>query len=122
MAGERPADDLWGWWEQTAQLDAEMTLPKVEEYGSDGADLVWIGRTIAEIAGFEGPFKDQDGDRTVADETFYAALGCHFYLVGKIARANEAFRHRTIPKADTVFDTQVYATMIRRIKEVGKWG
>lgn len=116
------AQRLTDWWVKLAQDDAQATIPKTVEYGSRGEDLEEIGRHLAAMANLYPPFIDQDTELEVADSVFYQALGCHFYMVGKHARAAEAFRYGMVPKDDTLFDTTVYSVMTRRIKEAEHWG
>lgn len=109
------APSLDDWWQLTCERDLEKTLPKAIAYGSKGEDMVAIGRQIAMIGDMTPP-------AGVTEEQYYAELGCHFYLVGKLARAGEAFKNGLLPSADTLFDTTCYSMMHRRIRDVGHWG
>lgn len=106
---ERPRveGELADWWRGLAEDDLEATVPKMEEYGA--ADLVTIGRTMADI-----------GDMEVSDSEA-AALGTFFYLEGKMARAKTSFARGEMPKEDTLLDIRVYSYMLARIAEHGGW-
>jgi len=106
---------LQEWYEQTSAADLQKTVPKALAYGSKGEDLIAIGRDMAEIGGMKTP-------EGVSDDQWWAELGCHFYLRGKLARASEAFRNGRLPSADTYFDESIYAMIARRVRESGHWG
>jgi hypothetical protein len=108
-------DDLALWWEVTNRYELDKTIPKCVEYGARGADLVAIGRDTAEIGKMATPVG-------VLDEAFWAELGIHFYLRGKIARSGEAFKNGVMPSYDTLFDSGVYSRMQQRVRHMGYWG
>lgn len=106
---------LDNWWEHTARYDQAKTVPKTQAYGSQGEDLVAIGAAIASMGGMRRPGGS-------SDEAWHAELGTYFYVMGKIARAGEAYRNGKLPSYDTLFDITVYSMIWRRIRETGRWG
>ena len=106
---------LEDWWRHVSESDIEKTVPKALAYGSNGEDLISIGRTMAEVSGLGAP-------DDVPDDQFYAELGVFFYLTGKMARAAEAFRTGNLPSADTLFDIRIYSVIWQRVRSSGHWG
>lgn len=100
--------NIEAWWEDVAAADAEAAAAKMGEYGSH--DLVMIGDALTSMIG-----------RAEASDAQKAELGCAFYLLGKLARAMEAYRHGKQPSDDTWHDVTVYSMMIRRIRATGGW-
>lgn len=106
---------LAAWWRGTSDRDYTETVPKMEEYGADGRDMVEIGRTLAQFSGIS----PQDG---IDPDAFYGNLGVWFYQVGKIARIGEDLRAGRLPKYDSLFDQTIYSLIARRFSEFGQWG
>jgi hypothetical protein len=105
------ASDYATWVRATVEADIKRTAPKAMVYGAAGEDMIEIGRQITLMAGTH----DCPPDKA-------AIAGCYFYLVGKLARGNEAIRHGINPSADTVFDISIYLAMTLRIGDTGAWG
>ena len=94
------------WWRKTAEDDLAGFEPKWAEYGS--RDLAEFGRFLASLADWEGL-----GDQQLIE------LGCFGYMLGKMARAQEAYREKRWPSDDTMHDLTVYSMMLRRSREGG---
>jgi len=99
--------DLRLWWVETAKEEAELTVAKMEEYGS--GDLVALGQSMRRMAG-----------RRPLDAVAAMELGCLMYLLGKVERAIESVAADRPIKDDTWFDAQVYAKMARAAR-AGVW-
>lgn len=102
-------EDVLEWWRNTADADAQRTVPKATEYGA--YDLEVIGATLMRLMGWENE------PARVGSE-----LGVFFYLLGKVARMASAYADHRLPSDDTLFDATVYSMMMRRIREAGEWG
>jgi hypothetical protein len=100
--------DLRRWWLEMAENEIERTVPKAEEYGA--TDLVAIGRVLAACMGRRGV--------TDADAT---ELAIFFYMVGKMARWEDAVRRGDKVSDDTLFDIGVYVRMAQRNRSHGGW-
>lgn len=102
------------WWVKTAQSDAERTVPKAVEYGAVDFDLMGMYMVALVRDKFEG-----------ADDAELMAVGREmavaFYLIGKMGRMVGAYQQGVMPSDDTIFDTGIYAMMMRRIRETGRW-
>lgn len=103
-----PETDLVCWWRLQVKDEIDRTVPKVREYGS--TDLVIIGRTLA--AAMHREVNDAEA----------AELGVFFYIVGKLARWQDAVATGREVSDDTLFDLGVYVRMAQRIRKVGYWG
>jgi hypothetical protein len=103
------------WWTAINESEFGQTIAKCVEYGSEGGDLVSIGRSMAEIAKAQPP-------PGVSERQYWTELGIHFYLTGKVARAQEAFREGRMPSEDGILDSVVYSRMSRRTRQRGYWG
>lgn len=101
-----PPGELSNWWMGVSADDVRAMLPKLNEYGS--TDLLMIGTSLCDIAGWDD-----------ATDTEKQAVGCYFYLLGKITRAMEALKAHRLPSDDTDHDLTVYSMMIRRIRQEG---
>jgi hypothetical protein len=99
---------LADWWRDRAEEEIRRTIPKAIEYGA--TDLAEIGRAIARLAA-----------REVKSEQDATELGIYFYLVGKVARWDQALRRGERVSADTLFDLGVYVKMAQRNRDVGGW-
>lgn len=102
------------WWAKTAMNDAERTVPKAVEYGS--ADMDFMGQFMVALVKDKFVGADDAELLRVGRE-----MATTFYLVGKIGRMIGAFQQGMLPSDDTLFDTSVYAMMLRRIRETGDW-
>lgn len=102
--------ELMEWWQTQSERDLAELLPKVGEYGA--FDLQIIGDVLATMSNW-----DQNTPTRVKEE-----LGCFFYLLGKVARMASAYRENRLPSDDTYHDAEVYAKMVRRIRDRGEWG
>lgn len=102
------------WWVKTAQRDAEKTAPKSVEYGA--VDFDFMGQFM--VALVADKFAGADDAELMKVGREMAVL---FYLVGKIGRQIGAYQQGIMPSDDTLLDTSVYAMMMRRIRETGRW-
>lgn len=100
-------DELFDWWAVVSRQDAEMVVPKAAEYGSNS--LEQVGRKVAQLQG-----------RTV-EKAEALELGAWMYAVGKMERWTDSVMRGDRVSVDTLTDLGVYATMARRIREVGDW-
>lgn len=96
------------WWLADAREVAEATMPKAVEYGS--TELIETGRVLADQMGM-GSVSDQEA----MEVTIYA------YMLGKMGRWSSAIKRGARVSDDTILDLQVYATMIRKIRQTGEW-
>lgn len=100
------SDHLLQWWTAEATTTGAATAAKLDEYGA--ADLVGIGHTMAAVTG-----------RQIDDGEAFE-LGCFFYVVGKITRAQSAYERERRPSDDTWLDLSVYAKMVLAYR-AGVW-
>lgn len=100
-------EELMSWWMQQAETEANRTIPKAVEYGSNS--MLDLGRSLARTM-----------HRTVSDEECME-LACFFYIQGKMGRWLDAIVAGRRPGDDTPFDIGVYAKMVQRIRESGSW-
>jgi len=105
-----PEQELRTWWFNKASAEADQTVAKAIEYGSD--DLVEIGRQMATVLHLEGPY---------STDAELAELGVYFYIIGKLARWTSAIRRGDRPSDDTLLDIGVYVRMAQRIRDAGGW-
>jgi len=105
-----PEQELRTWWFTKASAEADQTVAKAIEYGSD--DLVEIGRQMATVLHLEGPY---------STDAELAELGVYFYIIGKLARWTSAIRRGDRPSDDTLLDIGVYVRMAQRIRDAGGW-
>lgn len=103
---ERSQLPVGEWWAAVAEADLQSFYPKWKEYGSH--DLAVFGQFLADMKGWEGLSHDQ-----------LTELGCFGYLLGKVARAAEAYTDKRFPSDDTLHDLSVYSLMARRTREGG---
>lgn len=101
------SEDLASWWDRTSAEDRDACLAKTAEYGA--GDLAIIGGLLADFG-------------VTAAIGREAEMGCWFYLIGKVARANSAYERGEAPSDDTINDIETYSRMIRRIRQNGEWG
>jgi len=101
-----PSQVLTDWWLAHAASEVDLTIPKMNEYGS--RDLVEVGQQLARIA------------RREIDELTAMEWGCAFYLLGKMARVTSAMERGDRPSDDTWFDISVYARMVQAAR-AGAW-
>lgn len=104
---QRLADDLQVWWADKAHDEAEKTVDKAIEYGSNS--MTDVGHAMARTAG-----------RTITDEEA-TELGCYFYIVGKLGRWADAVVAGERVSDDTLFDIGVYVRMAQRARSNGGW-
>lgn len=108
-------DKISEWWKRHADWVIDRTAPKAVEYGA--ADLDIMGHAMLELIP-EPP----EGGMTAEERAElgrYAA--CMFYALGKVARMFGAIKDGRMPNADCEFDLEVYAVMMARIRETGRW-
>lgn len=94
------------WWAAISDADLDGFLPKWSEYGSN--DLAQFGQFLADMAKWDGLTHDQ-----------LTELGCFGYMLGKMARAAEAYTGHRFPSDDTLHDLTVYSMMARRTRDGG---
>lgn len=99
---------LRNWWEETSEAELVACVPKAVEYGS--TDLAVIGRTQGRLMG-----------RTSLTHEEATELGIFFYLMGKIARWEDAIINGRRVSDDTLHDVAVYTKMMQRTRAVGGW-
>lgn len=110
----KEAAEIAEWWVKTAQADAERTVPKAVEYGS--ADLDIMGQFMVALIRDKFIGADEKELMQVGRE-----MATAFYLIGKMGRMVGAYQQGMRPSDDTLFDTSVYAMMMRRVRETGTW-
>jgi hypothetical protein len=96
------------WWNDKSHGEMVACVPKAVEYGS--TDLAVIGRTQGRLMGRH--------DLTHEEAT---EIGIFFYLMGKIARWEDAIVHGRRVSDDTLHDVAVYVKMQQRNRDVGGW-
>lgn len=106
---ENRVQDLKGWWKDLATADVQEVAEKAIEYGSNS--LREMGKVIRRLR----------GDRGGEDPELELELGCWFYAFGKMQRWNDAVLRGDRPRDDSIKDLQIYATMVRRIRDSGGW-
>jgi hypothetical protein len=89
------AEKLSDWWSEVSIVDIDLTIPKVNEYGSH--DLIAQGKAV----------------RPELDDAEAAIYGCMFYALGKVYRALNQLNRGEMPSEDTLFDLSIYAMMAR---------
>lgn len=99
---------LRNWWEETSEAELVACVPKAVEYGS--TDLAVIGRTQGRLMGRENLTHEEATE-----------LGIFFYLMGKIARWEDAIINGRRVSDDTLHDVAVYTKMMQRTRAVGGW-
>jgi|SRR5215831_10391365 len=104
------SDDLKAWWQQQSDKEIEGLLPKAQRYGA--LDLEAIGFVLGTMTGTEPQEQTKQ---------FRQEIACYFYLLGKIGRMASAYSIGELPEVDTLLDAGIYARMMQRIREVGKW-
>lgn len=105
--GQR-AVEMERWLSDLHERTADETVRKAIEYGS--SDLELMGNAMLMLV------PEPRRDRVLGLE-----MACGFYLLGKIARMFGAFEKGDKPSGDTIFDAMVYAQMMLKIRETGKW-
>lgn len=108
MTAEQDGRVLADWWRDQAQEEINKTIPKAVEYGA--GDLAEIGRTMGRLMG-----------RDKLTEQEATEIGIFFYLVGKVARWEQAIHEGRQIGLDTLFDAKVYLGMAIRTRQVGGW-
>lgn len=103
---ERDKLPIEEWWAVVSSDDFQAFVPKWEEYGSN--DLKIFGEFLAGMRGWKNLNRAQ-----------LIELGCFGYLLGKIARASEAYTDKRFPSDDTFKDFVTYSMMLRRSREGG---
>jgi len=101
-------EGLEQWWQQQSEKEIEGLLPKAKKYGA--YDLEAIGHLLCHMLGKK--------EATTAEK---AELACYFYLLGKVGRMASAYAAGELPSEDTLLDAGIYARMMQRIRETGKW-
>jgi len=105
---ERVRAALTDWWTDQSHAEMEACVPKAVEYGS--TDLAVIGRAQGRLMGRH--------DLTHEEAT---EMGIYFYLIGKLARWEDAIIHGRRVSDDTLHDASVYIKMQQRNRAVGGW-
>lgn len=105
---ERIKSMLTDWWRDQAETELQACVPKAVEYGS--TDLAVIGRAQGRLMG---------RDNLTHEEA--TELGIFFYLIGKLARWEDAIIHGRRVSSDTLHDVAVYIKMQQRNQAVGGW-
>lgn len=101
-------DALEMWWTDRSREEMLACIPKAVEYGS--TDLAVIGRAQGRLMG-----------RTDMSHEEATELGIFFYLMGKLARWEDAIIHGRRVSDDTLHDASVYIKMQQRNRDVGGW-
>lgn len=101
-------NDLKEWWEKQTEKELEGLLPKARAYGA--LDLEAIGHVLSRML-----------DMQAATQAQKQELACYFYLLGKVGRMASAYAAGERPEDDTLLDAGIYARMMQRIRETGKW-
>lgn len=96
------------WWSDQSKQEMLACIPKAIEYGS--TDLAVIGRAQGRLMG-----------RSDLSHEEATELGIFFYLMGKIARWEDAIVHGRRVSDDTMHDIAVYTKMMQRTRTVGGW-
>lgn len=99
---------LTDWWETRSKAEMDACIPKAVEYGS--TDLAVIGRAQGRLMGRHNLNNEEATE-----------LGIFFYLIGKIARWEDALTHGRRVSDDTLHDIAVYTKMEQRNRAVGGW-
>lgn len=105
---DRVREALSDWWVEQSRQEMEACVPKAVEYGS--TDLAVIGRALGRLMGRH--------NLTNEDAT---EMGIYFYLIGKLARWEDAIIHGRRVSDDTMHDASVYIKMQQRNRAVGGW-
>jgi hypothetical protein len=95
---------LHQFWNDTTARHINMTVPKIQEYGS--RDLVDMGREILSLTG-----RDTDDDRLAFE------AGVFFYVRGKVARWAAAVGRGEPVSRDTLDDLIIYCTLVLHNRE-----
>lgn len=106
---ERIREALKDWWLEQSRQEIEAVVPKAVEYGS--TDLAVIGRTMGRLMGRNGDLSHEEATE----------IGIYFYLVGKLARWEDAIINGRRVSDDTLHDASVYIKMQQRNRAVGGW-
>lgn len=96
------------WWRDKSHGEMLACVPKAVEYGS--TDLAVIGRAQARMMGRQNLTHEEAVE-----------FGIFFYLIGKIARWEDAIAHGRRVSDDTLHDIAVYTKMMQRTRDVGGW-
>lgn len=97
------------WWRDKSYGEMKACVPKAVEYGS--TDLAVIGRTMGRLMGRNGDLSHEEATE----------IGIYFYLIGKLARWEDAIIHGRRVSDDTLHDASVYIKMQQRNRDVGGW-
>ena len=96
------------WWVADARENAEKTMPKAIEYGS--VELIEAGRTLARLMG-----RPHVSDQEAMETMIWS------YVQGKMGRWTAALNRGERVSDDTILDIQIYATMVKKIRDTGEW-
>jgi hypothetical protein len=102
------------WWQRLTDDDINGCMAKAEEYGS--GDLEMMGQAMIQLQGDVWEGGDAADKARIGQE-----LAVLFYIHGKVARALAAARNGRPCSDDTIKDIRIYAVMLQRIRETGKW-
>ena len=106
--GTKLVEDLFQWWTETSNNEAQSSIPKSVEYGV--SSLKTMGDEIITM------MPSEVGTRN--DPTM-VAIWC--YVVGKLGRWSNAVRRGEQVNPDTLHDIAVYVKMAQRIQQTGTW-
>ena len=108
------AGQLETWWQDQANVEIEMVVPKAIEYGGEGraVDLIDIGKDL--LRAMKVP-EDQ------ITEEWATETGIFFYLRGKVGRWTAAMQRGERVSDDTLLDISIYCRMAQRNRAVGGW-
>lgn len=102
------------WWAELTEQDIKGCLEKAAEYGS--GDLEMMGAAMLMLQG-----DVWDGGDAAERAAVGTELAILFYIHGKLARALAAAQQGKRASDDTIKDIRVYAVMLQRVRETGKW-
>ena len=103
---EKALEELHSWWMAKAEEDFKSCAVKALEYGSH--DLSAMGLQLKGLIPIEQEATAQE-------------LAVWLYAVGKISRLQSDYAQGKPGKVDSWADLVIYATMARRIQDVGGW-
>lgn len=99
------------WWVLQAFEEAEATIAKAREYGSD--ELIYSGRIAGQIHARH--------DESTLTNAQAAELMIYFYVLGKMGRWTAAMRRGEFVSDDTLLDIGIYTRMVQRLRLTGEW-
>lgn len=106
-AAQTRANELAAWWMEEAAKEVANLVPKAINYGSVDLDIMGEAM-LAMMPQLRGIVSGQE-------------LAIAFYLQGKISRLIGGYEQGVLPNRDTPEDIKIYAGMLLRVREAGKW-